>query len=87
MGVSVRILSSAINTIPLHQLPTYEVTKSVLELQAMMAEGQMHLDAAFKEVESPGQLVRAALYGHAFDLLADRARPERDCISEARDAT
>jgi hypothetical protein len=47
MGVSVRILSSAINTIPLHQLPTYEVTKSVLELQAMMAEGQMQLDAAF----------------------------------------
>jgi hypothetical protein len=82
-----RILSSAINAIPLHQLPTYEVTKSVLELQAMMAEGLMQLDAAFKEVEVHQQLVQAALYDHGFDLLMERARPERNCISEASAAT
>jgi hypothetical protein len=82
-----RILSSAVNAIPLHQLPTYEVTKSVLELQAMMAEGLMQLDAAFNEVGAHQQLVQAAAFGHAFDLLTERSRPERDCILKASEAT
>jgi hypothetical protein len=52
----------------------------VLELQAMMAESLMHLDAAFKEIEAHQELVQWAAYGNAFHLLAQRAIPERDCI-------
>ena len=75
----------AINTIPLHQLPTYEVTQSVLELKTMMAEGLMQLDAAFKEIEAHQQLTQAEAYGNAFDRLAERARPHLNCILKARD--
>lgn len=78
-----RIVSSAINAIPLHQLPSYGVTRSVLELQAMMAEGQMQLDTAFKEIEANQQLVQAAAYGAAFDKLAARARPFLAVIQSA----
>jgi hypothetical protein len=81
-----RILLSAVNAIPLHQLQTYEVTKSVLELQAMMGEGLMQLDTAFKEIQAHQQLVQSANYGYAFKRLTERARPERDCILKARDA-
>ncbi len=55
---ALRIVSAAINAIPVHQLPSYGLTLSVLELQQMMAEGLMQLDAAFKEVEDHGGLVQ-----------------------------
>jgi hypothetical protein len=73
-----RIVSSAINAIPLHQLPSYEGLQSVLELQTMMAEGLMQLDTAFKEIEAHQQLVQAAAYGGAFDKLAARGVPGGD---------
>jgi hypothetical protein len=78
-----RIVSSAINSIPLHQLPSYEVTQSVLELQAIMAEGLMQLDAAFKEIEDHQRLMQAAAYGGAFEKLAARARPFLALIRKA----
>lgn len=70
-----RIVSCAVRAIPLHRLPTYEVTRSVLELQAMMAEGLMQLDAAFREIDDHQRLVQAEAYGAAFSELAGRARP------------
>ena len=79
-----RIVSAAINAIPLHHLPSYEVTQNVLELQAMMAEGLMQLDAAFKEIEAHQELVQATLYGEAFNKLAARARPYLARIDAAR---
>ena len=69
-----RIVLAAITAIPLHQLPGYEVTQSVLELQAIMAKGQVQLDAAFKEVENHDRLVQAPLYSGAFSDLAAQAR-------------
>jgi hypothetical protein len=77
-----RIVSWAINAIPLHQLPGYEVTQSVLELQAMMAEGRMQLDTAFKEIDDHQQFVQAVAYGEAFRCLAARARPHLARIND-----
>jgi hypothetical protein len=68
------IISSALNAIPLHQLPTYELTESVLQLQILMSQAGMQFDAASKEVEAHGHLVQAAAYGNAFTQLARRAR-------------
>jgi len=79
-----RIVSSAINAIPLHQLPSYDVTQSMLELQTMMAEGLMQLDTAFKEIEAHQELVQAAAYGAAFKNLATRAHPHIRRINTAR---
>jgi hypothetical protein len=70
-----RIVSAAINAIPVHQIPNYELTRSVLELQRMTAEGLMQLDTASQEISSHGALVQAAAYGAAFSHLATRAHP------------
>lgn len=79
-----RIVSSAVNAIPLYKLPSYEVTRSVIELQAMMAEGLMQLDAAFKEIDTYQELVQHLAYGEAFEKLAARACPYLAQIDSAR---
>jgi hypothetical protein len=79
-----RIVSSAIGAIPLHELPSYEVTQSVLELQAMMEEGLMQLKTAFQEIDRHQALIQAELYGGAFNNLAVRARPHLKRIDAAR---
>lgn len=70
-----RIVSSSVHAIPLHELPTYDATRSVLELQAMMAEALMQLDTAFKEIEDNQRLIQAQAYGEAFGKVAHRALP------------
>ncbi|MTK64934.1 MAG: hypothetical protein F8N15_10580 [Methanobacterium sp.] len=74
-----RIASAAINAVPVHELPSYQLARRVLELQQLMAEGLMQLDAAFKEVDDHQRLVQSELYGQAFTRLAESARP---CLSE-----
>jgi hypothetical protein len=78
-----RIVSAAMNAIPVYQLPSYALTRSVLELQRMMAEGLMQLDTAFEEVGSHGTLPQAASYGAAFASLATRAHPYLQQIEAA----
>jgi hypothetical protein len=78
-----RIASAALNAIPVHQLPSYVLTRSVLELQGMMAEGMMQLDAAFKEIDDHQCLVQAEAYGAAFSSLAGRAHPPLQLIEAA----
>ena len=71
-----RLVSKAINEIPVHQLQSYILTRSVLELQVIVAEGLMRLDTAFKEVESNnGYLLQYEAYGEAFNRLAKSAHP------------
>jgi hypothetical protein len=74
-----RIASAAMNGIPVHQLPSYGLTRSVIELQGMMAEGMMQLDAALNEIQSHGSLVQSKLYADAFSKLATRAHP---CLTQ-----
>ena len=78
-----RIVSAAINAIPVHQLPSYGLTRSVLELQRIVAEGLMQSEAAFNEVEAHGRLVQFEAYAAAFSRLATLANPHLTQIEEA----
>ena len=78
------IASAAINAIPVHQLPSYATTRSVLELQRLMSEALMQLDAASTEVESHGSLVQYKAFASAFNDLATRADPHLQLIEAAR---
>jgi len=78
-----RIVSAAINSIPIHQLPSYRLTRSVLDLQQMVAESLVLLDVAVKEIEGHTRLVQVAAYGTAFGRLAERACPHLKQIEAA----
>ncbi len=79
-----RVASAAMNAIPVCQLPTYELTRCVLELQRMMEEGMMQWQAASNEIGNHnGQLVQAKAYGTAFSALATRAHPFLKAIEKA----
>ena len=78
-----RIASAAINAIPVHQLPSYGLARSVLELQRMMAEGLMQLDTASQEVETYGRLVQFQPYADAFSRLTRLANPPLTQIEAA----
>lgn len=68
-----RIASAAITAIPVHQLPSYALTQSVLALQRLMSEALVQLEAAFNEVGTHGNLVQYKDFASAFNNLAAQA--------------